>query len=112
MIAPTTHTDFAPREPRDRGLLNFHSEAAVHRPSRARQSRNRGEHRPAVIPKVIVIINTTFGDCESLLAGISRYHRDHGGWDVFVDDGSGVESDPQWLVEQPWTGVISRTTTK
>lgn len=47
-----------------------------------------------------------------MLAGMSRYHRDHGGWDVFVADGLAAELDPRWLAEQPWDGVISRTTTQ
>lgn len=65
----------------------------------------------AALPKVIVIINTSFGDSDAMLSGISRYQRDHGGWDVFVDDGAQAELDPDWLSELPWNGVISRTTT-
>jgi LacI family transcriptional regulator len=74
----------------------------------------KGRHpiHPPAIPKVIVMINTSFGDCDGLLSGISRFHRDHGGWDVFVDDGAAGEFDPAWLAEQAWNGVICRTTTK
>lgn len=62
-------------------------------------------------PKVIVIINTSFGDGEAILSGISRFQRDHGGWDVFVDDGAQAELNPRYLSDYPWNGVISRTTT-
>ena len=76
-----------------------------------RRARTKRFERPTALPKVIVIVNSSFGDCDAMLSGISRYHRDHGGWDVFVDDTVGTEFDPGWLAEQPWDGIISRTTT-
>jgi hypothetical protein len=70
--------------------------------------------QPAVVqrelPKVMVIINTTFGDGDSLLSGISRFQRERGAWDVFVDHDAIAESDPRWLCDQTWNGIISRTT--
>jgi LacI family transcriptional regulator len=65
-----------------------------------------------VAPKVIVIINTSYGDSEAILNGILQYQREHGVWDVFVDYEGLAESDPEWLSQQPWRGVISRTTTQ
>jgi LacI family transcriptional regulator len=74
-------------------------------------TRNRTPVRHPTLPKVLVILDTSFGDGEALLSGISRFQRDHGGWDVFVDDGAHAEVNPHYLSDYPWDGVISRTTT-
>ena len=73
--------------------------------------KGRTSAQSAPLPKVIVIINTSYGDGEAILSGISKFQRDHGGWDVFVDDGAQAEMNPHYLADHPWDGVISRTTT-
>src|SRR5882724_972928 len=115
MIAPKQNLETAPRVIGDAiGSLDFDVAKAVldRRSPGTSGLRSRSPFNPPAIPKVIVVINTSFGDCEAMLSGISRFQRDQGGWDVFVDNDARAESDPGWLSEQPWNGVISRTTTQ
>jgi len=114
MIAPTPIPSArAPRSSDSTPPIEFSPHlAAPGTTASARRARGNRTNRAAALPKVIVIVNSSFGDCDAMLSGISRYHRDHGGWDVFVDDTVGTEFDPGWLMEQPWDGIISRTTTQ
>jgi LacI family transcriptional regulator len=66
----------------------------------------------SALPKVLVVVNTSFGDSEALLNGIARFQRDNGDWDMFVDFEGRAEADSDWFSGQPWRGVISRTTSQ
>ncbi len=114
MIAPKQNIELGRRVVRKpSATFDFSLEtAAVVQPPSFTTRRHREPIIAHAIPKVMVIIDTSFGDCESMLSGLSRFQRDHGGWNVFVDDDARAESDPDWLSDQPWNGVISRTTTQ
>ena len=62
-------------------------------------------------PKVMIVLNAVIGESEAILSGISRFQNEHGAWDIFVDNEARAECTPEWISEQPWDGVISRTTT-
>lgn len=62
-------------------------------------------------PRVLLVMNACYDECESILRGIVHFQNDHEPWDVFVDDDARAESDPNWIAANPWTGVISRATT-
>ncbi len=47
----------------------------------------------------------------SMLKGIAHYERTHQLWAAFHDDQARAESDPRWLQDKTWHGVISRHTT-
>ena len=46
-----------------------------------------------------------------MLKGIAHYERSHRPWAAFLDDEARAESDPHWLHNKKWHGVISRHTT-
>ncbi len=46
-----------------------------------------------------------------MLKGIAHYERTHRSWAAFLDDEARAETDPSWLKEKRWDGVISRHTT-
>ncbi len=46
-----------------------------------------------------------------MLKGIAHFERTHHGWECFLDDEAHSESDPHWLRNKKWEGVISRHTT-
>jgi LacI family transcriptional regulator len=54
---------------------------------------------------------TRFEECTAMLKGISQYERTHRPWLAFLDDEARAESDPRWLRNKKWHGVISRHTT-
>ena len=47
-----------------------------------------------------------------MLKGVAHYERTHHGWDSFLDDEARSETDPRWLRNKKWDGVISRHTTE
>jgi len=65
----------------------------------------------AASPKVLIVMNASFGEGEAILGGIARFQSEHGAWDIFVDNEARAESSPEWIAGHPWHGVISRTTT-
>ena len=46
-----------------------------------------------------------------MLKGISHFERTHQHWTAFHDDEARAETDPRWLRNKKWDGVISRHTT-
>ena len=46
-----------------------------------------------------------------MLKGVAHYERTHHGWDSFLDDQAKAQTDPRWLSNKKWDGVISRHTT-
>lgn len=45
-----------------------------------------------------------------MLKGVAHYQRTHQGWDCFLDDEARSQTDPRWLRNKRWDGVISRHT--
>ncbi|HZZ18265.1 MAG TPA: DNA-binding transcriptional regulator [Opitutaceae bacterium] len=62
-------------------------------------------------PEVLLIFRPQFEECTSMLKGIAHYERSHGAWTAFHDDLAVAETDPKWIREGNWKGVISRHTT-
>ncbi len=62
-------------------------------------------------PRVLLIFDTRLEEAAAMLRGIAEYERSHGVWEVFFDDMARAESDPDWLLGNEWSGVISRHTT-
>lgn len=62
-------------------------------------------------PQVLLVFMTRFEECKPMLSGINHYARSHRPWDAFLDDEARAESDPLWLQQRRWKGVISRHTT-
>jgi LacI family transcriptional regulator len=54
---------------------------------------------------------TRFEECTAMLSGIAGYERSHEPWATFLDDEARAETEPDWLHERRWDGVISRHTT-
>ncbi|HVZ64654.1 MAG TPA: XylR family transcriptional regulator [Lacunisphaera sp.] len=62
-------------------------------------------------PQVLLVFLTRFEESMSMLKGIAHYERTHQLWAAFHDDQARAESDPRWLQDKTWHGVISRHTT-
>jgi LacI family transcriptional regulator len=67
--------------------------------------------RAEVRPQVLLVFQTRFEECTAMLKGIAHFERTHHGWECFLDDEAHSESDPHWLRNKKWAGVISRHTT-
>lgn len=52
-----------------------------------------------------------FEESALMLDGVTRYARLHKSWNLFLDDQAQAESDPRWLAQNKWHGIISRHTT-
>lgn len=61
--------------------------------------------------QVLLVFLTRFEESMSMLKGIAHYERTHQLWAAFHDDQARAESDPRWLQDKTWHGVISRHTT-
>ena len=62
-------------------------------------------------PRILLVFFTRFEESALMLDGIARYARLHESWDLFLDDQARAESEPRWLGQNKWEGVISRHTT-
>lgn len=62
-------------------------------------------------PQVLLIFQTRFEECTSMLMGVAHFERNHQLWASFLDDEARTETDPRWLRSKKWDGVISRHTT-
>lgn len=62
-------------------------------------------------PQVLLVFQTRLDDSTAMLQGIARFERSHQQWSAFLDDETRSETDPRWLRNTKWDGVISRTTT-
>ena len=61
--------------------------------------------------RVAVVIYTRFEENQTILRGIANYERTHGPWIAFVDDQAVSATDPTWLFQKEWDGVICGPTT-
>jgi LacI family transcriptional regulator len=59
-------------------------------------------------PRILLVFFMRFEESALMLDGIARYARLHKSWDLFLDDQARAESDPKWLGQNKWHGVISR----
>jgi len=62
-------------------------------------------------PEVLLIFRTRFEECIAMLKGIAHFERTNNLWTTYHDDQAVAESDPKWLHNRSWQGVISRHTT-
>jgi LacI family transcriptional regulator len=62
-------------------------------------------------PHVLLIFLTRFEESTAMLKGIAHFERTHHLWTAFHDDQAVSETDPRWIRNKRWHGVISRHTT-
>jgi LacI family transcriptional regulator len=62
-------------------------------------------------PHVLLIFLTRFEESTAMLKGVAHFERTHHLWTAFHDDQAVSESDPRWIRNKRWNGVISRHTT-
>ncbi|MBL9195470.1 MAG: XylR family transcriptional regulator [Opitutaceae bacterium] len=62
-------------------------------------------------PHVLFVFLPRFEESHAMLRGIAHYERTHQLWAGFHDDQARAMTDPSWLRDKPWDGVISRHTT-
>jgi LacI family transcriptional regulator len=62
-------------------------------------------------PHVLLIFLTRFEESTAMLKGIAHFERTHHLWTAFHDDQAVSETDPRWIRNKMWHGVISRHTT-
>ncbi len=65
----------------------------------------------AVRPNVLLIFRTLLEESHAMLKGVAHFERTHEFWAAFHDDGARAVSDPSWLRNKRWHGIISRHTT-
>lgn len=74
-------------------------------------SRAAGPLNSNMRPQVLLVFMALLEESTAMLKGIALYSRSHRAWQAFLDDEARAESDPRWLHERRWSGVISRHTT-
>ena len=62
-------------------------------------------------PHVLLVFLPYHEECATILKGIAHYERTHRPWRAYIDDEAIAETDPGWVRNQEWSGVISRHTT-
>ncbi|HEX2854379.1 MAG TPA: DNA-binding transcriptional regulator [Opitutaceae bacterium] len=62
-------------------------------------------------PQVLLVFLTRFEESMAMLKGVVHYERTHQIWAAFHDDQARAETEPHWLRDKKWHGVISRHTT-
>jgi len=76
-------------------------------PDRAQPSSFRGVKKP----HVLLIFLTRFEESTAMLKGIAHFEHTHHLWTAFHDDQGFSVTDPRWIRNKRWHGVISRHTT-
>jgi LacI family transcriptional regulator len=71
----------------------------------------RKRRRP-VLPKVLLLIETSTGYGRGILDGIGRYMRDHGPWLIHFERRGLTDIPARWLREWKGHGIIARTATE
>ena len=66
---------------------------------------------PLPHPRVLLVFDPRFDEVGAMLRGIAEYEQGNGPWTFFLDDEARAETDPGWLLQHDWSGVISRHTT-
>jgi LacI family transcriptional regulator len=59
----------------------------------------------------LLIFQTTYEESRQMLKGIAHFERTHEFWTAYHDDEARAQSEPTWLRNKPWSGIISRHTT-
>jgi LacI family transcriptional regulator len=67
--------------------------------------------RPAGIPHVALIIETSTAYGRSIIRGATQYIRERGPWTVYIEQRSLQDSAPPWLERWDGDGIISRAST-
>ncbi|HEY3756199.1 MAG TPA: DNA-binding transcriptional regulator [Opitutaceae bacterium] len=62
-------------------------------------------------PELLLVFQTRYEECTSMLKGIAHFHRLHSPRRLFLDDQARSEADTKWLRSRKWDGAISRHTT-
>jgi LacI family transcriptional regulator len=62
-------------------------------------------------PHVLLIFLTRFEESAAMLKGIAHFEHKHHLWTAFHDDQGVAETNPRWIRDKRWHGVISRHTT-
>ena len=63
--------------------------------------KNRSQHH------VALLIESSRSYARELLIGIAKYVRIHGSWSVEFQEGTPIESIPEWFASRRWNGVIA-----
>lgn len=59
-------------------------------------------------PTVALVMRARFEENQQIMHSIADYKRRHTDWHVFIDDQARGAQQPEWLLEQPWDGIICK----